>query len=79
MTKKQKAALKYVRENMDEDDMTILQAEISKSYNMHLVPTEHTVNCDKVIDLLEEYGSENNLGEGWWENEGDMADWLKGL
>ena len=79
MTDKQKAALKYVRENMDEDDMAILQAEINKSYNMHLVPTEHTVNCDKVIDLLEEYSEENNLPEGWWEEYGGIDDVLMKL
>ena len=69
-------AIDYVRENMDEDDMAILQAEVNKSYKMHLVPSENTVDCDKLIDLLEEYGEDNDLPEGWWMEEGDIDDWL---
>lgn len=69
-------ALDYVRENMAEEDMAILQAQISKSYKMNLVPTEHTVNCDRLCELLGEYGEENDLAEDWWEDEYDMADIL---
>lgn len=69
-------AIDYVKENMDEDDMAILKAEINKSYNMHLIPTENTVNCSKVIDLLEEYGQENDLPEGWWESECEISEIL---
>lgn len=79
MTKRQKEALKYVRENMDADDMAILQAEINKSYKQHLVPDEHTVDCDNLIDLLEEYGEENGLPGDWWEEYGEISDWLTWL
>lgn len=76
MTKKMEAALKYVRENMDEDDMTILKAEMNKCYKMHLVPNEDVMNCSNVIDLLEEYGQENDMPEGWWMSECEMDDIL---
>jgi hypothetical protein len=69
-------ALDYVREQMDDDDMAILQAEMNKCYKMHLVPSGDVVDCSKVIDLLEEYGEDNDLPEGWWENEGDIDDIL---
>lgn len=69
-------AIDYVREQMDKDDMTILQAEMNKCYKMHLIPNEDVIDCSKVIDLLEEYGQDNDLPEGWWENEGDIDDIL---
>lgn len=69
-------AIRYIRENMGEDDMTILKAEISKCYDSHIVPGENTVDCDKVIDLLEEYGQENDLPEGWWESECEIDEIL---
>ncbi len=69
-------ALDYVRENMDEDDMAILHAEMNKCYKMHLIPDSDTMDCTKVIDLLEEYGDDNELPEGWWEEYGDIDDIL---
>ncbi|MCR5066337.1 MAG: hypothetical protein K6A67_11315 [Bacteroidales bacterium] len=72
-------AIKYVRENMDEDDMAILQAKMDKCYNMHLIPNEDVMDCSKVIDLLAEYGEENDLPEEWWEEDADMADILAEL
>lgn len=69
-------AIDYVREQMDKDDMTILQAEMNKCYKMHLIPNEDVMDCSKVIDLLEEYGQDNDMPEGWWENEGDIDDIL---
>ena len=29
---------------------------------------------DRIYDLLEEYGEENDLPEGWWEFEGSIED-----
>lgn len=71
-----KKAIDYVKSNMDEDDMAILQAEMNKCYKMHLIPGENVMDCSKVIDLLEEYGDENDLPEGWWEEYGDIEDIL---
>lgn len=69
-------AVWYIRENMDEDDMAILKAEMNKCYKMHLIPDEDVMDCSKVIDLLEEYGQENDLPEGWWESECEIDDIL---
>ena len=72
-------AIAYVRENMDADDMAILRAEMNKFYNMHLIPNDGVMDCSEVIDLLEEYGEENDLPEGWWEEYGEMDEWLAKL
>jgi len=69
-------AIKYVRENMDEDDMAILHAEMNKCYKMHLIPDSNVMDCSKVSEQLEEYGEENDLPEGWWEEYGEMDEWL---
>lgn len=69
-------AIRYVRDNMDEDDMAILHAEMNKCYKMHLIPDNDTMDCSKVIDLLEEYGQENDLPEGWWESECEIDEIL---
>lgn len=69
-------AIEYVRDNMDEDDMAILKAEMNKCYKMHLIPAEDTMECSKVIDLLEEYGNENDLPERWWESECEIDEIL---
>jgi len=61
-------AIDYIRENMDEDDMAIFKAEMNKCYKMHLVPDDNVMNCDHIIDLLDEYGQDNELHEGWWED-----------
>ena len=72
-------AIDYVREQMDKDDMTILQAEMNKCYKMHLIPNEDVMDCSKVIDLLEEYGQDNDLPEGWWMEYGEIDDILINL
>ena len=66
-----KKAVAYVRERMDEDDMSIIHAQINKCYKQHLVPTFGLVDCDSVLSLLEEYGEEHELSEGWWEEYDD--------
>ena len=69
-------ALEYVRENMSETEMQEVKLAVSKAYEHHLTPSAFYNVDDKVIDLLEEYGEDNDLPEGWWENEGDIDDWL---
>ena len=68
--------IKYVLDNIDEDDLAMLKAEMNRCWKMHVVPTESTVDCDVVIDLLEEYGEENELPEGWWQEECDLDEIL---
>jgi hypothetical protein len=69
-------AVDYVRENMDEDDMAILQAEMNQCYKAHIIPAENVMDCDKVIDLLNEYAEENDLPERWWEDECEIDEIL---
>lgn len=74
-----KEAVAYVREQLGEDDMAILHAGMNKCYEMHLIPNDNTMDCSKVIDLLEEYGQDNDLPEGWWESECEMDEILAKL
>lgn len=71
-------AVDYVREQLDADELMIYKATVSKNLN-HRMPATAGLDCDKVIDLLEEYGQENDLPEGWWENEGDIDEILTKL
>ncbi|MBR4276500.1 MAG: hypothetical protein IKQ32_06000 [Prevotella sp.] len=72
-------ALQYVRENMDEDDKAILNAEVNKCYKMHFVPNSQLVDCSQVIDLMEEYADEHDLPESWWEEYADIDEILNKL
>lgn len=69
-------AIDYVRDNMDEDDMAILKATMNKCYKAHLIPAENVMDCDKVVELLDEYGEENGLEERWWESECEIDEIL---
>lgn len=71
-----KAALDYVRGQLDPEELAAIHAQIDRAYRYHMSPSHCVTNDDKVIDLLEEYGEENSLPEGWWMNEGDIDDWL---
>ena len=74
-----KKAIEYIRKNMDEDDMAILKASMNKCYKQHLIPDEDVMDCDRVIELLGEYGEENELDERWWEEETELSDILAEL
>ena len=74
-----KKAIEYIRKNMDEDDMAILKASMNKCYKQHLIPDEDVMDCDRVIELLDEYGEENELDERWWEEETELSDILAEL
>lgn len=60
-------AIRYVQENIDEDDLACIKAEANKCWKQHLAPTENLIDCEAITDLLEEYGQENDLDERWWE------------
>ena len=74
-----KKAVRYVRDNMDGWELDALKAEMQGCYEMHLIPSPNVMDCDRVIDLLEEYGQENDLPEGWWESECDIDEILAKL
>lgn len=70
-----KPALDYVRSQLQDYELEEIRAKINSAYECHTTPTAYD-DFDNVRDLLEEYGEENDLPEGWWENEGDLDDWL---
>ena len=69
-------AIWYVRENIDGCDLDILKAEMQQCYEAHLIPARNVMDCERVIDLLEEFGQENDLPEDWWENECEIDEIL---
>ena len=60
----------YVKEQMDEEDLAILRAQVSKNYKQHNAPATG-IDDSKIIDLLEEYGQDHDLPEGWYLDEYD--------
>lgn len=69
-------AIQYVRDNMDGWEMDALKAEMEGCYEMHQIPNDNVMDCSRVIDLLEEYGEENDLPECWWESECEIDEIL---
>lgn len=63
----------YVMENLDEDDKAVIRAKCNKSYSQHLVPNGSIVDDSPIIDLLEEYGQNEGLPEGWYLDEYDAS------
>ena len=66
-------AVKYVKDNMQSEDLVIISAQIDKNYNQHMNPA-YNIDDGRIIDLLEEYGQDHELPEGWWEDECDIDD-----
>lgn len=68
-------ALDYVREQMDDDKLAVVRAQRNMNWVRRiLVQTDYD---DEIQDLLEEWGEERDLPEGWWANEADMEDILE--
>lgn len=65
-------ALAYVREQLGPETLAIIKAQVDRSYSYHMAPSNCVTEDCKVIDLLEEWGEDNDMPEGWWENEGDI-------
>ena len=75
MTDDLKSALDYVREQMDDDKLAVVRAQRNMNWVRRiLVQTDYD---DEIQDLLEEWGEEHDLPEGWWANEADMEDILE--
>lgn len=68
-----KGAVLYARDQMDEDDLAILRAQVSKNYKQHNAPATG-IDDSKIIDLLEEYGEDHDLPDGWYLDEYDADD-----
>ena len=73
-------AIKYVRENMDEDDLLIIEATVSKNLK-NRQSVWYGVDYGIVERLLYDYGEEHNLidedaDQEWWEKYSDIDDIL---
>lgn len=71
--------IKYVAENIDEDDLACIKAEANKCWKQHLAPTENLIDCEAITDLLEEYGQEHDLDERWWEEYAEIDEIINKL
>ena len=70
------AGLAYLREQLEQDEIDEIKAQIDRSYRYHMNPSDCCAFSSRVEELLEEYGEDNDLPEGWWMYEGDIDDWL---
>lgn len=64
-------ALCYLRSNMDCEELAyhiLATSERREPIDYHWQDTAY--------DLLEEFGDDYELPEGWWLEEGDIEDWL---
>lgn len=68
-------ALDYVRRELGIGALTVVRYQRNVNWlRRQPVTTDHD---DEIQDLLEEWGEEHGLPEGWWENEADMEDILE--
>lgn len=66
-------AIAYVRNTIDIDDVGYISGRIWKNHGS--LCSEDTIGLsDRIYDLMEEYGQDNDLPENWWLNEGDIED-----
>ena len=68
--------IKYMLSQLDEDDKAIIRAECNQALNQHLIPDSNIVDDSKITDLLEEYGADEDLPEGWYLEEYDASEVL---
>lgn len=70
--KELKNALNYIRENIDIELFRICSIKsIEKKCPFSVA---YPLVADSISDLLEEYGEDNDLPEGWWCEYGDIDD-----
>lgn len=62
-------AIEYVRDNVDLED--VLTAKLNMEFLREPLYRVNNTLCDEIYDLMEEYGSDNELPEGWWLEEND--------
>lgn len=65
-------SLKYVRKYVDIEDLNYKRC---KAMEMRCpFSLTYPIMTDDIADLLEEYGEDNDLPEGWWCEYGDIDD-----
>lgn len=66
-------AVAYINEQLEPEDKAIICAKVDKNFKQHMNPA-YGIDDTKITDLLEEYGDDHDLPEGWWAEENDMDD-----
>lgn len=65
-------AIEFIRERVD---IYYINFCVSSAMRMRCTVSQvDAIMADEIIDLLEEYGQDNNLPEGWWCEYGDIDD-----
>lgn len=67
-------AVAYVSNNMDADELKVIKAQVNLAWETRQQIT--TSFDDEVEDLMEEFGEENDLPEGWWLNDCELDEVL---
>ena len=67
-------AVQYVKNRIDMQSVRHAKQTLG-SHNMELADVDEELS-DEINDLMEEYGDEYGLPEGWWLNEGTTEDIL---
>lgn len=70
-------AIAYVRKNVDMERVERVRSVLA-SNSMEFDDVDEDLS-DEIYDLMEEYGADHDLAEGWWEYEGTTEDILKEL
>lgn len=70
-------AIAYVRKNVDMERVERVRSVLA-SNNMEFDDVDEDLS-DEIYDLMEEYGADHDLAEGWWEYEGTTEDVLREL
>lgn len=63
----------YVKEQMEDFEKDIIRAKVNRNYAQHDAPSTG-IDDHRIIDLLEEYGEDHDLPEGWYLDEYDADD-----
>lgn len=67
-------ALSHIRRNVDMNEVGLAIRKMDEQRES-LVRVNHAL-CDAIYDLMEEYGQDNDLPEGWWLDEYDEEEIL---
>lgn len=65
-------AIRYVRKNVDTERVSTVTGYMYLHRSPLHVEDPHLE--DDIHDLMEEYGADNDLPEGWWQSEVDEND-----
>lgn len=70
-------AIEFVKDNIDMKRVSRVKAKL-ESQKMELADIDEELD-DTIYDLMEEYGADNDLPEGWWQNKATVEDIVKQL